>query len=322
MTFSSTHNESARRLRVAHRKDVGEGIVELEFVSDDGQALPAWSAGAHIDLKLKEGLTRQYSLMEGLLSPASWRIAVLVEEDGRGGSAYISEHLTVGVVVDSLGPRNHFALVSAPRYLFVAGGIGVTPLIQMIDDAEAAGIPWSLFYLGRSAETMAYASDLSARFGDRVELFPSSTGLRCDVAAVVKAAGAQAQVYCCGPERLMVAVEDALGDEGANRAHVERFHPRELHLEVPDQPFQVYFQKSDVELTVDIDESILMVADFDGIETTGDCMEGTCGSCETRVISGDVDHRDSVLSAQARAEAQTMMICVSRAKGKRLVIEL
>jgi ferredoxin len=120
----------------------------------------------------------------------------------------------------------------------------------------------------------------------------------------------------------MVAVEEALGEAGANRAHVERFHPRELHLEGPDQPFQVYFQKSDVELTVDVDESILMVADFGGIETTGDCMEGTCGSCETRVIEGIVDHRDSVLSAQARAEGDTMMICVSRARSARLVIDL
>jgi ferredoxin-NADP reductase len=322
MTFSSTHNESLRLIRVAHRADVGTGIVELEFVADDGQALPHWSAGSHIDLKLENGLTRQYSLMEGLISPENWRIAVLIEEDGRGGSAHIAENLHEGTVIESVGPRNHFALAPASNYLFIAGGIGITPLIKMIDEAEAAGVPWTLAYLGRSPETMVYGDELVKLFGDRVSLYAKSTGARCDVNAIVATLAETGHVYCCGPERLMVAVEETLGESGEHRSHVERFHPRELQLDGPDLPFQVYFQKSDVELTVDVDETILMVADFDGIETTGDCMEGTCGSCETRVISGLVDHRDSVLSAQARDEGDTMMICVSRARGTRLVIDL
>lgn len=322
MTFASTHGESVTKLRLVHRAEVGSGIIEFEFVSADGSDLPRWSAGAHIDLKLGNDLTRQYSLMQGVQSVDNWRIAVLIEEDGRGGSAYIAERLTQGVEIESVGPRNHFALNPAASYLFIAGGIGITPLMKMIDDAERSGIPWNLAYLGRSSETMAYAQTLLEQFGDRVQLYPTSMGLRCDVEATIRALPDDGHVYCCGPERLMLAVEGVLGESGANRAHVERFHPRELHLDGPDQPFQVYFQKSDVELTVDVDESILMVADFDGIETTGDCMEGTCGSCETRVIEGIVDHRDSVLSAQARAEGDTMMICVSRARGARLVIDL
>jgi ferredoxin-NADP reductase len=322
MPFSSSHDESDRDLIIVSRTTVGEGIIELEFVASDGRSLVSWGAGAHVDLKLSDGLTRQYSLMEGRLAPSNWRIAVLIEEESRGGSAYIAEHLHEGDVVQSFGPRNHFPLTPASRYVFIAGGIGVTPLIKMIDEAEAAQIPWTLSYLGRSQQTMAYAEELVSRFGDRVAIYPKSDGLRCDVAATVSELAADGHVYCCGPERLMVAVEEALGESGVSRAHVERFRPRELHLEGPDQPFQVYFQKSDVELTVDVDESILMVADFDGIETTGDCMEGTCGSCETRVLEGIVDHRDSVLSAQARAEGDTMMICVSRARGPRLVIDL
>jgi ferredoxin-NADP reductase len=322
LIFSSSHDEKQRDLAVVSRAEVGENIIELEFAAADGADLPTWEAGAHIDLKLANGLTRQYSLMEGIQSSSNWRIAVLIEQEGRGGSSYIGEHVHVGLVVGSVGPRNHFSLTPAPRYRFIAGGIGVTPLLKMVAEAEGAGIPWTFAYLGRSPETMAYGNELVARYGDRVVLYPKSTGVRCDIVAIVSELAEDGHVYCCGPERLMVAVESALGESGANRVHVERFHPRELHLDGPDRPFQVYFQKSDVELTVDTDESILMVADFDGIETTGDCMEGTCGSCETRVISGLVDHRDSVLSAQARAEGDTMMICVSRAQGARLVIDL
>lgn len=322
MSFSSTHTETEQYLVVVARRRVSEDTIELEFAEATGKPLPEWGAGAHIDLKISNGMVRQYSLMQGLRDPNNWRIAVLIERKGRGGSLFIDKELKVESVVKSVGPRNHFPLNPAEKYLFVAGGIGITPLLQMIDKAEEQGIAWELAYLGRSPETMSYHIELQERFGSRVKVFAKSAGQRFDVEAQLSRLGPETHIYCCGPERLMLSLESAIGDEGINRIHVERFHPREIKFSEPDHEFTVYCQKSDEEITVPIDESILMAADFAGIEISGDCLEGTCGACETRVFEGEVDHRDSVLSAQAQAEGGTMMICVSRAKGKRLVIDL
>ena len=319
--FSSSHEEVLLELEVLSVQEVAHNIIELEFASITGEPLPEWSAGAHFDLRLKEGLSRQYSLMRGNINPNNWRIAVLVEEGGRGGSLYIRENLKVGAVTKGFGPRNHFPLNPAGEYLFIAGGIGITPLLEMIREAEISKIPWALKYLGGSPANMAYVDALQNEYGNKVEVFAKSMGQRLNLAEVIESASADTHVYCCGPERLMIAVEESLSTT-PERAHVERFHPKEIVLSEPDKEFTVYCQKSDVELVVPADESILMAADFEGIDIPGDCMEGTCGSCETRVIEGDVDHRDSVLSAQARAEGDTMMICISRAKGNRLVIDL
>jgi ferredoxin-NADP reductase len=322
MTFTSTHTETEQELVVVSRREVAQDTIEFEFAELSGKALPGWAAGAHIDLRLTSGLSRQYSLMQGMIDQNNWRIAVLVEREGRGGSLLIEQDLHEGSVVSSVGPRNHFPLTPADDYLFIAGGIGITPLLRMIEVAEAEGTPWRLAYLGRSPETMSYVAELQKRFGNRVEVFAKSQGQRFDVETVISQLNENAHVYSCGPERLMLALEEAMGSQGINRVHIERFHPREVVLDEPDHEFTVYCQKSDEEIVVPADESILMAADFAGIDIPGDCMEGTCGACETRVIEGEVDHRDSVLSAQARAEGDTMMICISRAKGKRLVIDL
>ena len=319
--FSSSHEEILLELEVLRIQEVAHNIIELEFASADGTPLPEWSAGAHFDLRLKEGLSRQYSLMRGTINPNNWRIAVLVEEAGRGGSLFIRDNLNKGDLVSGFGPRNHFPLTAAREYLFLAGGIGITPLLEMIRVAEANSTPWKLNYLGGSLSTMSYVDFLKNEYGNKVEIFAKSLGQRLDLESAIAASSSGTHVYCCGPERLMIAVEDSLA-ASPERAHVERFHPKEIVLTEPDKEFTVYCQKSDVELIVPADESILMAADFEGIDIPGDCMEGTCGSCETRVIEGEVDHRDSVLSAQARAEGDTMMICISRAKGNRLVIDL
>lgn len=319
--FASSHEEVSLELKVVNVEEIADNIIELEFAEINGERLPGWGAGAHFDLKLGEGLSRQYSLIRGRLDSNNWRIAVLIEENGRGGSKFIRDNLQEGTTVHAVGPRNHFPLNKADEYLFIAGGIGITPLLEMIREAEAESIPWNLKYLGATTESMAYLETLQNKYGDKVEAYLKSQGRRLDLEQTIGEATTQTHVYCCGPERLMVAVEDCLS-ESIERAHVERFHPRELVLTEPDREFTVYCMKSDVELLVPADESILMAADFEGIEIPGDCMEGTCGSCETRVIEGEVDHRDSVLSAQARAEGDTMMICISRAKGNRLVIDL
>jgi ferredoxin-NADP reductase len=322
MSLVSTHGELNLRLRVSGRSEVAAGVIELELSSRDGTQLPEWQPGAHVDLHLPNGHTRQYSLMSGNDAGTSWRVAILIEEDGRGGSLCIRDHLHEGDEVDVVGPRNHFSLIPAPNYLFIAGGIGVTPLIAMIEAVETQGREWKLIYLGRSHETMAYGQILSAAFANRVVLAPRDMNDRFDINSVITDVSSETHVYACGPERLLVAIEEAMGGEGIDRVHVERFVPREIVKEEPDKEFVVYCKRSGVELVVADDESILMAADFAGIDIPGDCMEGTCGACETRVFEGKVDHRDSVLPLQERATAETMMICVSRAKSTRLVIDL
>lgn len=320
MSFSSTHTETEQKLVLVSKNEVAQDILEFEFEDASGSLLPSWEAGSHIDLKLSNGMSRQYSLMQGVINPNNWRVAVLIEREGRGGSLLL-EKLEIGSTVSSMGPRNHFPLISANSYLFIAGGIGITPLIKMIQIAEEMEIPWKLAYLGRAPETMSYADELIQNYGEKVRLFVKSQGQRFDVDKELSSLGADTQIFSCGPERLMLALETWDESSAESRVHVERFHPREVLLDQPDEEFVVFCEKSGEELLVPADESLLMAADFAGIEINGDCMEGTCGACETRVIQGEIIHKDSVLSPQARAEGDTMMICVSRGRGK-IVLDL
>lgn len=309
-------------LQVVRRKEIAPNVIELELENCKSEQLPNWEPGSHIEIQLESGLKRQYSLIPSSSGSNTWKIAVLVEYEGRGGSIEIFEKLVNGTTILSSPPRNHFPLNPADEYFFIAGGIGITPLLKMIDEAESKTIPWNLAYLGRSPQSMSYAEELQELHGEKVKIFARSEGKRFDVSDEISKLSPEAHIYSCGPERLMLALEEEMGQSGINRVHVERFHPREIVRDEPDHEFTVYCKKSDEEIVVPADESILMAADFAGIDISGDCMEGTCGACETKVFEGEVDHRDSVLSAQARTEGDTMMICISRAKGKRLVIDL
>jgi len=315
--------EAIRTLTVASRRTLTASVIELELTGTQGSGLPPLEPGAHIDLRLGADMIRQYSLVEVAGSGATWRVAVLVDPNGRGGSALISASLLEGATVDVSGPRNHFAFEPADSYRFIAGGIGVTPLIAMCRRAEANGSDWSLAYLGHSRESMAYLDDLVAEFGTKIEVFVGAEGRRYDVAAALTDLTDSALVYCCGPERLTSAVEDTMETAGRlTSLRLERFEPKPLSGDVRNEEFVVYAAKSDVEFVVPEDESILVAADFEGVVVPGDCLEGTCGSCETRVLSGEVEHRDSILSPQARAESATMMICVSRARRGCVRLEL
>lgn len=315
MVRTSGSYEQIRKTRVIGRRQLTSRIIELELESADSSPLPGWEPGAHIDLRLGDDLVRQYSLVpspDG--SRGTWTVAILIEDEGRGGSRLIERSLHVGSTVNASGPRNHFPLVPASSYLFIAGGIGVTPIIAMCRAAEAQGATWRFAYLGRSRETMAYVHELEREFPGRIDVYESVGGERYDVAAAVGARRQDEHVYCCGPDRLMSAVEDAmLSPDQLPYVHLEHFQPRETDAS-PNLEFRVYAVASDVEFVVPADESVLMAADFEGLVVPGDCLEGTCGSCETRVVRGEIDHRDSILSPQQRSESATMMICVSRAK--------
>ncbi|MER6786797.1 PDR/VanB family oxidoreductase [Streptomyces sp. NPDC000658] len=304
-------------LVVERRESAADGVLALTLRHPLGEPLPAWEPGAHVDVVLGPGLERQYSLCGDPADRAAWRIAVLREADGRGGSAHVHEQVRQGDKIRVRGPRNHFALRPAPRYRFIAGGIGITPLLPMLAAAEAAGADWSLLYGGRTRASMAFTGELAV-YGDRVTVAPQDEAGLLDLGPVLDALPEDALVYCCGPGPLLDAVEERC-PPGALR--VERFQAKERPA-AQEEEFEVELAQSGRTLTVAPGVSVLDAVRAAGVEVLFSCTEGTCGTCETDVLDGTPDHRDSVLSAGEREAGETMMICVSRCRGKRLVLDL
>lgn len=301
------------RVRALVREAQDVLSVELEPV--DG-SLPTWTPGAHIDLAQPGAPVRQYSLCGDPASPR-YRIAVLREAESRGGSRAVHDRLRPGDVVRVRAPRNHFALEAAPRYLFIAGGIGITPLLPMLAEADRARIPWTLVYLGSTRERMPFLDELGERCGD-VRVIARDEQARADLPSVV-AAHPDALVYACGPERMLSALTEAVPD-AESRLRVEYFSAPQIAYE-PGGPFRIRLERTGLELDVAADESILDVMRGAGADVLSDCEEGICGSCETRVIDGDIDHRDLVLTAQEKQRGDCLMVCVSRAACSLLVLD-
>jgi ferredoxin-NADP reductase len=301
-------------------EQVAQDVVAITLSDSSGRSLPAWTPGAHIDLVLDDEVIRQYSLCGRTADTDRWQVAVLRAPQSRGGSVAVHE-LKVGSTVRVRGPRNHFPLVSSPRYLFVAGGIGITPILTMIREVEAAGAEWELHYGGRSRASMAFAEEL-APFADRVHLVPEDELGRLDLDAVLADPRPDTLIYACGPEPLLVALEERCSAWPSGALHLERFAARAA--EVPDQEneFELVLQRSGRTLQVPADRTVFDVVREAGVSVLGSCLEGICGTCETTVIEGDIDHRDSVLDEEERATDEVMMICVSRCRSARLVLDL
>jgi ferredoxin-NADP reductase len=310
-----------RRVRVAARRTVATDVVALDLASLDGSALPEWEPGAHVDLEVAPGTERQYSLVT-TTAEGHWRIAVLREPDGRGGSVAVHDDLAVGDEVVVAGPRNHFGFDPTRPAVFVAGGIGITPLTAMIEAAERAGTPWELHYAGRSRSRMAFVDDLVAAHPERVVVAAADEHPRLNVIGLL-AEPRDAVVYCCGPRGLMDAVESAAAHWPAGSVRVERFEPA-ADVDAPGEAFEVELAVTGVTVTVPADRTLLEVAEEAGAFVLSSCREGTCGTCETPVLEGQVEHRDTVLSPEEQADDRTMMVCVSRARRgcPRLVLEL
>ncbi|MFJ7077192.1 PDR/VanB family oxidoreductase [Streptomyces sp. NPDC098781] len=304
-------------LVVDRRESAADGVLALTLRHPLGERLPAWEPGAHVDVVLGPELERQYSLCGDPADRDRWRIAVLREPAGRGGSAHVHEQLEPGDKVRVRGPRNHFRLEPAGRYRFVAGGIGITPILPMLAACEAAGADWTLLYGGRTRRSMAFTEDLG-RYGERVTLAPQDESGLLDLAAALDDIPDGTLVYCCGPGPLLDAVQERC-PSGVLR--VERFQPKEQPADV-DEEFEVELAQSRLTLTVAPGASVLDTVREAGIEVLYSCTEGTCGTCETDVLDGTPDHRDCVLTPQERESGETMMICVSRCRGKRLVLDL
>lgn len=314
---------------VSARTDAADGVVLLQLERPGGESLPAWTPGAHIDVVLVAGATpkdnveRQYSLCGDPGDRSSWRIGVLREPDGRGGSAHVHDAVRVGDRLTVRGPRAHFGLAPGEGpVLFVAGGIGITPILPMIAAADAAGRDWRLAYAGRSRTTMAFVDQLVAAHGSRVEVFAADEGRRVDLDAWTAAAAAGTPVHCCGPARMVDAIESLSVTWPADTLHRERFEPKTPEAHDADQPFEVELELSGLTLEVPADRSLLDVVEEAGVLVLSSCREGTCGTCETPVIAGEVDHRDSVLTPSEQSANASMMLCVSRAACPRLVLEL
>jgi ferredoxin-NADP reductase len=323
----STHDEVDLRLLVARRTTGSEGVAVLELRDPAGADLPAWSPGAHVDLNLPGGLVRQYSLCGDPHDRSVWQIGVLREADGRGGSAYVHDQVLEGTEIDVRGPRNHFELAPSPRYVFIAGGIGITPILPMAAAAEEEGAEWEFHYGGRSRTSMAFLDALHALeaatgHGVTVTLHPQDEVGLIDLPRILGTPRPDTLVYCCGPEPLLQAVENACADWPPGTLHVERFAPKEQGERVLSGDFEVELSLSGQTLTVPPDKSILEVVEDAGIPVLSSCQEGTCGTCETVVLAGEVDHRDSLLTPEEQAANDTMFICVSRAACPKLVLEL
>jgi ferredoxin-NADP reductase len=309
-------------LRVTGKQVVAEDVLTLELASTQGFRLRDWAPGAHIDLVLPNGMTRQYSLCGDRWDPFTYRVGVLREQAGRGGSAYVHDELTEGVQIDVRGPRNNFPMVESPHYVFIAGGIGITPILPMMAAAEAAGAEWELHYGGRSRRSMAFLESMEELTGTRVTLHPQDEVGLIDLEAILGTPRPDTVVYCCGPEPLLQAVEKKCVTWPADALHVERFSPKEFGEPLLQGAFEVELATSGMTLTVPPDKSILEVVEEAGVPVLSSCQEGTCGTCETPVLEGAVDHRDSLLTPAEQEANDTMFICVSRAACPKLVLEL
>lgn len=293
----------ALRLLVTSREEVAEGVVRLRL---EGRELPRWEPGAHLDLVLPSGLVRQYSLCGDPEDTSSYTVATRLVPDGRGGSREVHEQVREGMELEVRGPRNRFPLVEAESYVFVVGGIGITPVLPMLR-ALPDEVEWRLVYCGRDRASMPFVEDVEKLGRDRVTVVEGLPDLDALLAGVPEGAA----VYCCGPQGLMAAVEERFP-----RVHLERFTPRASGGDA----FEVELRRSGRTLTVPADSTVLAAVRAELPDTLYSCEQGFCGTCQQRVLEGEVDHRDELLTDGERADS--MLICVSRARGDRLVLDM
>ncbi|OYO18334.1 oxidoreductase [Enemella dayhoffiae] len=318
-----------RTLRVHQKRWEAAGITSITLVDPAGASLPTWQPGAHLALHLPNGLVREYSLCSDPADTSQWTVAVLRTSDSRGGSSHIHEQLPIGVELEVDGPRNAFRLESAvdgeePKHHLIAGGIGITPIVAMARELQSRGAEWSLLYTGRTRAQMAFLTEIQALPSERVHLHvDDEAGRFPDLVEMLKSQDPRTIVYCCGPGPLMDAVEAAMPVPANLR--LERFKAPERVVDPDaeaDRGFDVVLNSSGQRVSVAADESILDALDQAGVPVPSSCLEGICGTCETGVLSGEIEHRDFLLTDEEKESGQTMCICVSRCRGAELVLDL
>lgn len=309
-------------LRVTRNEKIADGIHLLEFRAAEGAALPPFTAGAHITLRTPGGLTRKYSLCNDPAERDRYQIAVKREVNGRGGSLDLIDNTKAGDTLMVAPPVNDFGLPPrAQDFLFIAGGIGVTPMLAMIRELRAAGKRFRLFYFNRTPEMAAFREELSAaELKDSVVIHydQGDPARSFDLKPVLKERQNREHLYCCGPRPLMEAVRTMTDHWSPTSVHFEAFSEAETH-KAGDRPFHVRLARSGRVLEVPVDKTILEVLRDNGLDVPFSCETGTCGTCRTKMLAGVADHRDLVLAEHEKADA--IMICVSRAKTDELTLD-
>jgi phthalate 4,5-dioxygenase reductase subunit len=324
MTAIQTHADTQMPLRIARITEAAEGIRSFELVQPDGSELPPFTPGSHVKVQVPNGLLRKYSLCNDPAERHRYVITVKRDAQGQGGSMSLCDEAKEGDTLPTSLPDNAFPLVEdAKRHIFIAGGIGITPILSMIRSfGELPPAPWKLYYLSRSPETTAFLEELSApEFKGKVVIHhdhgdPANS---LDLWPVLERPAPGAHVYCCGPRGLMDGVRDMAGHWSSKNVHFESFNEGG-GVRPDDKPFTVTVAKTGQHFEVPVGKTILSVLRDHGCNVPSSCESGTCGTCRTKLVSGEADHRDMVLMPE-ETDCQ-IMICVSRAKGDELVIEL
>jgi len=314
------------KLAVASVAAVTPSIRQVELTNAEGGALPPFTAGAHIDLALGNGLERSFSLLNDPTETHRYVIAVLREADSRGGSVWVHDHLRQGEQLTSSEPINNFPLNEAGEtHILIAGGIGITPLKAMAHRLVAQGASFTLHYCARDEKRAAYLSELRALLGSRLDVHLDGGDIArgLDVARLVARRASAAHVYVCGPAGLIRAVREAARDWPKGSVHYELFRGSEADIapRSTDQPFEIKLARAGKTLTVPADRSILDVLKANGIKVKTLCTEGVCGTCRVGLLGGKADHRDEVLTDAQRE--RHIQVCVSRAlPGEMLILDL
>lgn len=322
---AGVYAERDMMLTVQAREIIAEGVLRLEFVRSDGGPMPPWEPGAHIEIDVADIGIRHYSLIGDPRDRSRWQVAVrLTDQSVAEASLHLHRTSQVGDEFHVIAPRNNFSFAAPTKEQtlhFIAGGIGITPLLSMIEAAEEAGADWSLTYLGRTLESMPFRGRLR-EFGDRVRFIPSADRPSGLIKSVLDTASPEGRVYVCGPESLI----DEVGQHSERRGLTHRselfVHSGGNGLREDDGPFDLVCASSGITVEVGGSETIIMALERHGIRPRTSCEMGVCGTCETRVVRGAPDHRDSLLSEDERERGESMMICVGRALSDELVIDL
>jgi tetrachlorobenzoquinone reductase len=308
-------------VHVSSVRPVADDTNLYELARADGTSLPPAEAGAHIDLHLPNGMTRQYSLVIPDMNPSSYTLGIKRDVNSRGGSRYIFDEVKAGRALTISGPRNHFPLAAgAPHHVLIAGGIGITPIYAMTQKLSADGAAFELYYAGRSRRQLAFRDELANAAFTHLHCDDEHGGALLDLTGAVAKAPHGSHFYCCGPTPMLEAFRAATVAIPPEQVHFEYFSPKEAVSNAGG--FIVQLARSGQEVFIPPGHSILETLREAGLTLDSSCQEGICGVCETKVISGIPDHRDSVLSDLEHAANKSMMICCSGCKGDRLVLDL
>jgi phthalate 4,5-dioxygenase reductase subunit len=309
-------------LRVTRNEAIADGINLIEFRDPADKPLPEFSAGAHITIRVPNGMLRKYSLCNDPAERDRYQVAVKREVNGRGGSTNLIDKVKAGDQLMVAPPVNDFGLPPrAQDFLFIAGGIGITPMMAMIREVQKQGKRFRLFYCTRSPETTAFVAELSKpEYQGLVTIHHDHGDPSCslDLKPILAERKNREHLYCCGPRPLMEAVRAMTDHWSSTAVHFEAFSEAETH-KASDKPFKVRLARSGKLLDVPVTKTILEVLRENGLDVPSSCETGTCGTCRTKLLAGEADHRDLVLAEHERKDQ--IMICVSRARGDEITID-